>query len=173
MGEIARSDNVQSLHFSEAGELFQVHVLARRPAVRAVDLKVSKNMHWKCQRPNKCLCVYKMTFAWTGLFISGSKRPGFEREGQPLPNEVRVFLNLFVESKELEMVTDSLVKLSEVTDVYEVTGEYDIVCLLRTESILAFREVLKNKVLKIPGVKSTVSAIVLYTHKRDRKAVSE
>ena len=57
MGEIARSDNVQSLHFSEAGELFQVHVLARRPAVRAVDLKVSKNTHWKCQRPNKCFSV--------------------------------------------------------------------------------------------------------------------
>jgi len=45
--------------------------------------------------------------------------------------------------------------------------------LLRTESILAFREVLKNKILRIPGVKSTVSAIVLYTHKRDRIAVSE
>ena len=64
-------------------------------------------------------------------------------------------------------------KLTEVTDVYEVTGEYDIVCLLRTESILAFREVLKIKILRIPGVKSTVSAIVLYTHKRDGKAVSE
>jgi len=65
------------------------------------------------------------------------------------------------------------VKLTEITDVYEVTGEYDIVCLLSAESILAFREVLKNKILRIPGVKSTVSAIVLYTHKRDRKAVSE
>ena len=90
-----------------------------------------------------------------------------------MPNEVRVILNLFVESKELESVTGSLVKLFEVTDVYEVTGEYDIVCLLRTESILAFREVLKNKVLKIPGLKSTVSSIVLYTHKRDRKLVAE
>src|SRR6266581_5844151 len=118
-------------------------------------------------------CVYKMTFASTSLFNRVQEGPGFESEGQPLPNEVRVFLNLFVESKELEMVTDRLVKLSEVNDVYEVTGEYDVVCLLRTESILAFREVLKNKVLKIPGVKSTVSAIVLYTHKRDRKAVSE
>ena len=114
-----------------------------------------------------------MTFAATGLFISGSKRLGSEPEGHPLPNEVIVILNLFVESRELEKVTDSLGKLSEVTDVYEVTGEYDIVCLLRTENILAFREVLKNKVLRIPGVKSTVSAIVLYTHKRDRKAVSE
>ena len=114
-----------------------------------------------------------MTFAATGLFISGSKRLGSEPEGRPLPNEVIVILNLFVESRELEKVTDSLVKLSEVTDVYEVTGEYDIVCLLRTENILALREVLKNKVLRIPGVKSTVSAIVLYSHKRDRKAVSE
>lgn len=89
-----------------------------------------------------------------------------------MPNEVRVILNLFVDSKELEKVIDLLGKLPEVTDVYEVTGEYDVVSLLRTESILAFREVLKNKVLKIPGVKSTVSAIVLYTHKRDRKNVS-
>jgi DNA-binding Lrp family transcriptional regulator len=89
-----------------------------------------------------------------------------------VPNEVRVILNLFVDSKELESVIDILVELPEVTDVYEVTGEYDVVSLLRTENILAFREVLKNKVLKIPGVKSTVSAIVLYTHKRDRKVVS-
>jgi DNA-binding Lrp family transcriptional regulator len=89
-----------------------------------------------------------------------------------VPNEVRVILNMFVDSKELERVIDTLVKLPEVTDVYEVTGEYDMVSLLRAENILAFREILKNKVLKIPGVKSTVSAIVLYTHKRDRKTVS-
>jgi DNA-binding Lrp family transcriptional regulator len=84
-----------------------------------------------------------------------------------------VILNLFVESRELERVIETLVSLPEVTEVYEVTGEYDVVCLLRTESILAFREVLKNKVLKIPGVKSTVSAIILFTHKRDRKLVSQ
>jgi DNA-binding Lrp family transcriptional regulator len=74
-----------------------------------------------------------------------------------MPKEVRVFLNLFVESKELENVTQSLVKLPEVTDVYEVTGEYDIVCMLRVESILAFRNVLKDKVLKINGVRSNRS----------------
>ena len=51
MGEIASSNDVQSLHRREAGERFQVHVLARRPAVRAVDLKVGNNAHWKCQRP--------------------------------------------------------------------------------------------------------------------------
>ncbi len=90
-----------------------------------------------------------------------------------MPKDVRVFLNLFVESRELEKVTESLVKLPEVMDVYEVTGEYDIVVELKAQDILAFRELLKNKVLKIPGVKSTVSSVVLYTHKREGKPIAE
>jgi len=90
-----------------------------------------------------------------------------------LPRDVRVFLNLFVESKEIDHVTESLVKLPEVVDVYEVTGEYDIVVTLKVNDILGFRELLKNKVLKIAGVKSTVSSVVLYTHKHEGKLVSE
>jgi len=90
-----------------------------------------------------------------------------------MPRDVRVFLNLFVESRELERVTESLVKLPEVTDVFEVTGEYDIVCMLRVENMLDFRELLKNKVLKISGVKSTVSSVVLYSHKREGKQIAE
>lgn len=90
-----------------------------------------------------------------------------------MPKEVGVFLNLFVESKELENVTQALVQLPDVTDVFEVTGEYDIVCLLKVDSILDFRNILKDKVLKINGVKSTVSSVVLYDHKREKKSVSE
>jgi len=90
-----------------------------------------------------------------------------------MPRDVRVFLNLFVESRELERVTENLVKLPEVTDVFEVTGEYDIVCMLRVENMLEFRELLKNKVLKISGVKSTVSSVVLYSHKREGKQIAE
>ena len=57
--------------------------------------------------------------------------------------------------------------------MYEVTGEYDIVVTLKVDNILGFREILKNKVLKINGVKSTVSSVVLYTHKHEGKPVSE
>ena len=90
-----------------------------------------------------------------------------------MAKEVRIFLNLFVESKELENVTTALVQLPEVTDVYEVTGEYDIVCMLKVENILAFRNILKDKVLKINGVRSTVSSVVLYEHKREGKTEGE
>jgi DNA-binding Lrp family transcriptional regulator len=89
-----------------------------------------------------------------------------------MPSDVRVFLNLFVESKELEKVTENLLKFPEVTDVFEVTGEYDVVAILSVDSIGAFREVLKNRVLKINGVKSTVSSVVLHTHKKEGRVIA-
>ena len=78
---------------------------------------------------------------------------------------ISVFLNLFVESRGLSKVTEALVKLPEVVDAYEVTGECDVVATLHVENIQVFRELLKNKILKIDGVKSTVSSVVLHSYK--------
>jgi len=90
-----------------------------------------------------------------------------------MPKNVKAFLNIFVESKELDRVTEALVKLPEVTDIYEVTGEYDLVTLVITETISSFRDFLKNKILTIDGIRSTVTAMVIYTHKREGKLISE
>lgn len=90
-----------------------------------------------------------------------------------MPKGVLVLLNVFVESRELERVTESLAKLPEVTDVYEVTGEYDLVAFIKTDTIAQFRQVLKDKVLKVKGVRSTVSSVVLHTHKKNGKHTSE
>jgi DNA-binding Lrp family transcriptional regulator len=84
-----------------------------------------------------------------------------------------VLLNVFVESQELERVTQALEKLPEVTDLYEVTGEYDLVALIRTDSITSFRELLKHKILQINGIRSTVSAVIIHSHKREGKPVVE
>jgi DNA-binding Lrp family transcriptional regulator len=90
-----------------------------------------------------------------------------------VPAGVVVLLNVFVESQELENVSNALEKLPQVTDLYEVTGEYDLVALISAESITAWRELLKNKILKIKGIRSTVSAVILHTHKRQGKSVAE
>lgn len=82
-------------------------------------------------------------------------------------DNVLVVLSIFVVSKDLEKVARSLSQLPDVVDLYEVTGEYDIVALVSSESIFTFREFLKDKVLKIPGVRSTVTSMVLFTHKKD------
>ena len=75
-------------------------------------------------------------------------------------------------SGQLEKVTKKLLALPEVKDLYEVTGEYDIVCTVETRDIAAFRAFIKEKILAIEGIRSTGSAVILYTHKKDGKPVS-
>ena len=68
----------------------------------------------------------------------------------------------------MDEVVQALNKLPNVEELYEVTGEFDIVTLVSASDIEEFRDLLKNKILKIHGVKSTVTAIVLHTHKGPR-----
>ncbi|HXX87819.1 MAG TPA: Lrp/AsnC ligand binding domain-containing protein [Candidatus Acidoferrum sp.] len=78
------------------------------------------------------------------------------------------FIDIFVDSPLLGEVVDALTQFPNVEEIYEVTGEFDIVTLVSTEGIEEFRDFLKNKVLKIPGVKSTVTSIVLHAAKGHR-----
>jgi DNA-binding Lrp family transcriptional regulator len=78
------------------------------------------------------------------------------------------FVNIFVDSPALADVVQALSELSNVEELYEVTGEFDIVTLVSTAGIEEFRELLKNKILKIAGVKSTVTSIVLSAPKGPR-----
>jgi len=77
-------------------------------------------------------------------------------------------VDIFVDSPTMDEVVEALNKLPNVEELYEVTGEFDIVTLVSAADIEEFRDTLKNKILKIHGVKSTVSAIVLHTHKGPR-----
>jgi|APFre7841882654_1041346.scaffolds.fasta_scaffold186537_2 DNA-binding Lrp family transcriptional regulator len=75
------------------------------------------------------------------------------------------FVDIFVESSEMDDVLAALTQLQNLEELYEVTGEFDIVTLVSAADIEEFRDVLKNKIMKIKGVKSTVSSIVLKAHK--------
>ena len=68
----------------------------------------------------------------------------------------------------MDDVVRALQGIPNIEELYEVTGEFDIVTLVSAADIEEFRDTLKNRILKIPGVKSTVSAIVLHTHKGPR-----
>ena len=77
---------------------------------------------------------------------------------------VLAFVDIFVESAEMDNVVKALTKLENIVSIYEVTGEFDIVTLVTATDIEQFRSILKDKMLKIKGVKSTVSSIVLKEH---------
>ena len=68
----------------------------------------------------------------------------------------------------MDDVVQALSKLDNIEELYEVTGEFDIVTLVRADDIEEFRDVLKNRIMKVRGVKSTVSSIVLKTHNGGR-----
>jgi len=83
------------------------------------------------------------------------------------------FVDIFVESATLDDVVKALAKLPDVEELYEVTGEFDIVSLVSATDMEGFRDLLKNKILKIRGVKSTVTSIVLNAPKGPRNGVHE
>lgn len=78
------------------------------------------------------------------------------------------FVDIFVESAAMDDVVAALKELDNLEELYEVTGEFDIVTLLSAADIEEFRDVLKNRIMKIKGVKSTVSSVVLMAHKGPR-----
>jgi DNA-binding Lrp family transcriptional regulator len=82
------------------------------------------------------------------------------------------FVDIFVESAFMDDVVQALSQLPNMEELYEVTGEFDIVSLVSASDIEEFRDVLKNKIMKIRGVKSTVSSIVLHSHKGPRCATN-
>lgn len=65
----------------------------------------------------------------------------------------------------MDEVVQALGKLDDLVALYEVTGEFDIVTLFSASDVEEFRDVLENKIMKIQGVKRTVSSMVLKVHK--------
>ena len=68
----------------------------------------------------------------------------------------------------MDDVVKALNEFPNVEEIYEVTGEFDIVSLVSAADIEEFRDFLKNKLLKVKGVKSTVTSIVLNAAKGHR-----
>jgi DNA-binding Lrp family transcriptional regulator len=65
----------------------------------------------------------------------------------------------------MDEVVEALSTIDNVEELHEVTGEFDIVALVSAADIEEFRDILKNKIMKIHGVKGTVTSIVLQAHK--------
>jgi len=63
-------------------------------------------------------------------------------------------------------VLDALSSFDEITEVYWVTGDFDLIVKLVVEDIKEFMEVIK-KIRKMKGVIDTRSAIIVKTKKKE------
>jgi len=78
---------------------------------------------------------------------------------------LHAFVDIFVEAQMMDEVVEALSKMDNVEELHEVTVEFDIVALVSAADIEQFRDILKNKIMKINGVKGTVTSMVLQAHK--------
>ncbi len=74
---------------------------------------------------------------------------------------MKAIMLIVVEPNKLDDVCKKLSKISEVTKVYEITGEFDVFIELEFENINVFRNVLKEQIMRINGVRMTQSSIVM------------
>ena len=70
-------------------------------------------------------------------------------------------VQIFAESSGLDAVERALSKLDNLEALFEVTGEFDIVALISAADSTEFREILKDKIRSIEGVKATAISVVL------------
>jgi DNA-binding Lrp family transcriptional regulator len=82
-------------------------------------------------------------------------------------------VNIFVDPSQKAQVIDALSKVENIEEIYDVAGEFDIVSIVSASSLEEFRNVLQKRIMKIKGVKSTITSIVLKAHKRTKSPLSD
>jgi len=88
-------------------------------------------------------------------------------------NRLLASVNIFVEPSQKDKVLTALAELKNIEEIYEVAGEYDIVSLVSASCLEEFRDVLQKKIMKIKGIKSTITTIILQPCKGPRCLVAK
>ncbi|MEM1879152.1 MAG: Lrp/AsnC ligand binding domain-containing protein [Desulfurococcaceae archaeon] len=58
-------------------------------------------------------------------------------------------------------VLDELMKIPEVREAYIVYGTYDIVVKIESDTLEKIREIVTNRIRKLPDIRTTVTMIVV------------
>lgn len=84
------------------------------------------------------------------------------------------FVDILVDTKQMDSAIASLKQLPNLKEVYQVVGGgCNIVSVVAASDIEEFREVLKNKIMKINGVKETMASLSLAKYnKREARTSS-
>ena len=86
---------------------------------------------------------------------------------------VRAILHIFVESGKLEDVGEALAKIPEIIDVYEVTGEYDLIATAKANDLHRLRSLISERLMKMHGVKAvTTSSFFTPIRLTERRSLS-
>jgi DNA-binding Lrp family transcriptional regulator len=82
---------------------------------------------------------------------------------------ILAFVDILIDSKKLDSAIFSLKQLPNLQEVYQVAGGgCNVVSVVSASNIEEFRDVLKNKIMKIEGVRETMTSLSLANCKASR-----
>jgi DNA-binding Lrp family transcriptional regulator len=86
--------------------------------------------------------------------------------GEQILGNILAFVEILIDAKHLDRAIISLKQLPNLMEVYQVAGAgCNIVSIVSASDIEEFRDVLKNKIMKIAGVKETMASVSLASYK--------
>ncbi len=115
-----------------------------------------------------CHCLFNFTRRFDSEKSAFQLRKTYNGKKGRCPGAIMpklfAFVHIFVESMQMDEVVAALQRIPNIEELFHVTGEFDVVSLVSANDIEQFRDVLKNQIMKISGVRSTVSSVVLHRH---------
>jgi len=90
---------------------------------------------------------------------------------QKIGLEITSIIIIQTESEKHELVKEKLSRLKEVSEVYSVSGEYDILIKVWVKSIEDLNQLINSKIRSIEGVEDLTEMIVMERVKEDIPAL--
>ena len=84
-------------------------------------------------------------------------------------SRVLASIGIFVEKSKKKDVLAALYNIENIEEIYDVTGEFDILSIVSASCLEELRETLQRKIMKIRGVRSAITNIILQPHKIVKK----
>jgi Lrp/AsnC family transcriptional regulator for asnA, asnC and gidA len=84
-------------------------------------------------------------------------------------SRVLASVGIFVEKSKKEDVLAALYNIENIEEIYDVTGEFDILSIVSASCLEELRETLQRKIMQIRGVRSAITNIILQPHKIAKK----
>ena len=86
--------------------------------------------------------------------------------------DITAIIIIQTESERHQFVKEELSKLEEVSEVYSVSGEYDILIKIWGQSIAKLNQLINSKIRSIDGVEDLTEMIVMERVKEDNPALN-
>ncbi|MGB8163894.1 MAG: Lrp/AsnC family transcriptional regulator [Nitrososphaeraceae archaeon] len=78
------------------------------------------------------------------------------------------FMGINIEPGFADEVTEGLLKIDEVLEIHEMHGRFDLILKIRAKDLDQMREIVVNKIRKLPRILETELMTVLKTRKEDQ-----